>query len=701
MSTIWRGRIASLSPVDVAPFGIAAMYIYGVASSVFFPLNGMVDWIAILAGWVGLITGAYRNRGGLPDWRLTASVAAVIVLLAFGAAVTPINFDSGLYQLQVMKYVETEPVPLGIANIQDRLGFNSATIVLGSLLDGALFGRDGSFLITAAIFLLFAVSCLVRCRMAWSGAAGPFTGLFAGILLCLWFGNLNGLLFEWFSHGPNGDIPGAIFCSWAFVTFFSLVERTAETDSAAPEFLLLTCCCVLAAAIKLSQAPVLALLPIVWRICLSSSTRSSMKSPHGPLMPIALVGIAWFGFGIMTSGCLAFPLPGSCLTFLPWAADPAEAKAQHDAIRAWARTPGVPPAQVLSGWNWISGWTEKMLPYRPIFYSVLSSSLLALLLGGGLRLLRKTSVIGDDSPAAPAVAGTLVRPWLAALAVSAFGVAFWFVQAPDPRFGVGFMLCLASVLAAGIVLVGAGSVWPAAFRDRAGSILAGILLLASVSEALALSSERESSPVLAWRNPPAPKMRDLRTQSGLAIRTPINGTQCWAESEICVAYDRSRLSTRRIFGRTAFTVEGSGGASQSFAAAPAGPFNSAVFDSSVWGEEAASFANRAYTVRWLRKSTPFTIESETARAASVRISLGSHDGPREVELIVNGQSTSPPQPVEKNFFASGPQELSFPVQLTAGRNTFELRSLKDCTEISPGRPACLLLVGDIEVGGAK
>ncbi|MFN0106892.1 MAG: hypothetical protein ACKV2U_32965, partial [Bryobacteraceae bacterium] len=281
---IWRGRIASLCAADTVPFGLAAMYVFGVAASLIWPLSGSVDWIAILIGWAGAGVSVYENRRNLHSPRLLAFLCVLAVLLAFGAVVTPVNFDAGLYQMQVMKYVQTEPVPLGIANIQDRLGFNSSMIVIGALLEGSLLGGDGSFLLSAAIFWCFVVACLERSIRSWSGSAGPFTGLFAAFLLCLWLGNLNGLIFEWFSHGPNGDIPGAIFCCWTFVAFFALVED-AQDDSAGAAFMLLACCCVVGVSIKLSQAPVALLLPIAWRSHLPQAAREALRALRGPILP--------------------------------------------------------------------------------------------------------------------------------------------------------------------------------------------------------------------------------------------------------------------------------------------------------------------------------------------------------------------------------------------------------------------------------
>jgi hypothetical protein len=84
-----------------------------------------------------------------------------------------------------------------------------------------------NFVIVFGILLL-SFFCVEKAVHAWRTGQRTFSGLIAGFFLLGWIANLNGLLFEWYSLGPNGDVPGAVFCCWTVLVFFLMFESLGD-----------------------------------------------------------------------------------------------------------------------------------------------------------------------------------------------------------------------------------------------------------------------------------------------------------------------------------------------------------------------------------------------------------------------------------------------------------------------------------------
>jgi hypothetical protein len=539
-----RGK-STLQMSDLAPFGLSGLYVLGGVANIFFPLDGPIDWLAAMGGWLGCLWAFVGLRGRLPDWRILAVMAALLALVATGTVVTPLNYDAGLYHFQVLKFAERGPIPLGLANIHSRFGFNSAAIVLASLFRGPVFGADGAFLLSAAIFLLFSFSCFEKAFDTWRTGNRTFSGLIAGLFLLGWIANVNGLLFEWYSLGPNGDIPGAVFCCWTVLMFFLTVESVDDEPCLSVNLTLFALCSVLCVVIKVTQGPVLLLLPAAF-LLLRRHWPAPLPSLRLPAMLAGAVALTWLAVGVLTSGCLAFPFASTCLTSLRWTVDPEQTREFNNINRAWARAPGMNPAQALTGWSWLSGWFGVMLPNRPIFRALQVTAALGLVIAGLLRLARARLLRN-------AAARWLHRPALtAALMVSGLGICVWFWAAPDPRFALGFFLSFIVLLWAGVTLGASGDEPNRLFITWAGRIIASLLLLAAAWEVKGLAIERANAPKLAWRTPPAPALRTSVTRSGLTVRIPLHGDQCWDEAGLCAPGEVPDLSQTSRWGHTVY-----------------------------------------------------------------------------------------------------------------------------------------------------
>jgi hypothetical protein len=628
----------------------------------------------------------------------------VIALVSAGTAITPLNFDAGLYHMQVLRFAESSPAVLGLANIHDRFGFNSATVTLAALFRGDILGLDGAFLLSAAIFVLFALYCIESFSRVFGAGAARNTGFVAALFVAVWLVNLNGLLFDWFSLGPNGDVPGAVFCCWAFLAFLTLLELSPEGNAYSLHMLLLFVCASLAVAVKLSQAPVLLLIPLAWYLSRRQAGEGAAPRLRTGITAACAIGATWILQGAASSGCIAYPLAGSCLGVFPWEPAKTAVQATSDAIRAWARAPGMRPEAALSGWAWLDGWTKDMLPNRPIVMPLLLTAAASVVFGGLARLVAAAAQFlkeqnGENAESANRGGDQLAAGRIAGVLVSVIGIAFWFWSAPDPRFGLGMMLSFCAQAAA-LLAFGATSraVAPSAARWL-GFTLAAVLAIAATAESVELAATGAEAQKLAWRRLPAPPLQEIVGASGLKILIPKEGSQCWNAPDICAPAAPRDLAETSFFGRRAFVVHAAGKTQPAGETAKAGPETAQslalTLHPSVWGAETTSRGKQTFRVRWLQKETRFQVSAARAGAAEIRMQLATHGGPRNAALRAGDQTIDAGAPIRKVFWEAGAETVAFRVALRQGGNEFTLVSGSECAEISPGRSGCFLLVDPI------
>ncbi len=139
--------------------------------------------------------------------------------------------------------------------------------------------------------------------------------------------------------------------------------------------------------------------------------------------PAALgIGLPWLARNVALSGCFMFPAAATCLVEEPWSVGPRGAQNLAAWITSWARNPFLAPEEVLGNWRWLRGWPDLYATDENRVLIALFALGLVLALAGGHAITRSVAI-----PFAIAVAGA----------------AYWFLSAPAPRFGFGYLYPLA------------------------------------------------------------------------------------------------------------------------------------------------------------------------------------------------------------------------------------------------------------------
>lgn len=398
--------------------GLVAVNALSTIISLFFPVGGY----ALLS--VMLLCGAlmaFIRSNILLTFSLIKQKQSIIflalpfIVLAFLIALNqPYKYDSGLYHLQNIKWIEAYPVVPGLANLHGRFGFNPNVftfIALTSLF--SVFGQE-IFSVNFVVFGLLAIYFINMLSTIFKKKG--FSNIF--LLLSILFITLV-FLFDDLSS-PTPDFLAIAIPVFVFARLIEITqsERTPEIKTFIPVIIL--CCYIL--TVKLATLPLL-----LMAISLLVKYRPGAKNIALVLFVSTIVVVPWLIRNVVLTGWLIYPLPSVNLFSFDWQVPIAKIIAEKDAVTGWARNPG--PQYLVAAKMGLAGWV-------PIWWTLLTtwgkflviSGLLCPLFVYAAQLVKKFK-------------GEFIAN---AIVFTAFlGVLFWFFLAPDFRFGQAFIVVAA------------------------------------------------------------------------------------------------------------------------------------------------------------------------------------------------------------------------------------------------------------------
>jgi hypothetical protein len=474
--------------------GILGLLSFGFIGCLFHfvtPLTAALQ-VAILGVGIGMAAAVAirRNATGNSKALWIGSAAVCLCVLTFRQA--NLNNDAALYYLQTMRWIREQPVVTGLVNLHGRLAFNSMVFLIGGVAD-----RSGIGWIANLLVILFVlVSLYIRLRSI-AGSQRPAR-------LAFWFAVLASLILldsSWYGVLTADTFTAVLVIYWTCVALGLSASTSLPADIA---MLVLTV--TLAFVVKISSAPLIApTVALVWIYRKQLPVSMLRVASTG-----ALVVLVWMTRGFMLSGCAIYPVSQTCAFGLPWTASKSQLTAESLAIRSWARQPGQADfAKVLKDWAWLPHWFVGALHIRSI------QILMAGVLLGLLALLVERRARRRPGPAV-----VLVATGLAACLV------FWFIAAPDIRFGQGFLLS-AGMLGASAIL--AACFGMPRFAAHVPALLVALMLLLGIR---ALKRERRDY-IYSLSEPATYQVADA---NGHRIFVPKVADLCWNHELPCTPY---------------------------------------------------------------------------------------------------------------------------------------------------------------------
>ena len=527
-----RARLGGPGPAHLdSGDGVAALAILaggGVLLNFVWPLNATVSLSAVALGWL-LAGWRWRLAGwARPTLKFSLLAGAAVLLAALLANFPPDALDSGLYHLQGIAWAESYPAPFGLANLHGRLAFNTTTAPLAALTQLVLWDNTPTanrFLLGALFVCIYLAELLAAWRRPAPGSRRATIFLTLGaVVVCstpVWSTRLTVSI-----NSPNSDWPILVLTLLALALTLRALDEPAAVNEALAGTTLIA---ALALTIKLSALPLVGL-PLALVVY---ARRGPGHVAYRPLGALALaaglgLGLPWLARSLVLSGCLAYPVPFTCLPALPWTVAPAGALSEAKWIVSWARMPGPNLAITLHGWGWLPSWWASFIR-DPLVIGAAAV---------GLWGLASACLAGGR--------GARPKDGLSALVVDVpllVGLAAWFFSAPDVRFAAGYLWGAALVAAAGgwqrlsrATRQGAARwLWWAGLGLAA---LGGLWLTGRQATRTAeyFTQAGPAAYVFAWPAVFQPPISARLTLHGDVVAVPADRDECWLTPPPCTPY---------------------------------------------------------------------------------------------------------------------------------------------------------------------
>ena len=489
-------------------------------------VDGAAVAVVIAIGLGGLGTRRLRIadcRLRIDNFRITGIV--IFIALAFLAAdhclLPPCNFDTGLYHLQAMRWIELYAIVPGLGNLHGRLAFNQSYFLYAALLDTgpwhgvAHYWMSGLFPLTLIAQLMLK---LAAPRRGYENATRRLFWLLLAVPVVSQVNNVN-------LAAPSPDLPlFTLALTLALELLDLLLLAPAATRGVPSRVMKIVIIALAGITVKFSfvalgaLAAALALgvgVARLWR----RRQRVVVRLLCGTALCGAAILIPWAARDLLLSGHVGYPLPWLTLP-LPWRVPLPAVRAEMIEIRGLACDPReVFKPWPVRGWGWIPRWASYMNTFQK-FDLFLPLGMVALAMAMALWQRRRgIAPVGSRSM------------WLF-LALPIPALLFWFFTAPHPRFAGGLFWILAA---------GANAFILARFGTRLRVALAvGMVLLSALFAAPTLPFQWPG-PERGFPAIPRVEAVPFVTDSGLRLLTSADGWLCWDMPLPCTPYPKRGL----------------------------------------------------------------------------------------------------------------------------------------------------------------
>jgi len=353
---------------------------------------------------------------------LSAVLLITFVLLLYTTSTTAKNPDTGIYHAQAIRWIETYRAIPGLANIHQRLGYNSSWMIVNAIFSFSFLGGQSFHFMTGYLMLAATVYFLggLQNILNKTSAISDYVKIIFLLGMTLF------MLDQ--ASSPGTDIPAAILVGITMCEAIKLFEERSGDKN--PGVLILFALVAFCLTVKLSAIPIFLLaLPFIFNIFKFKQTKMFWTS----LLTALTIILPFLARNVVLTGYLVYP----GLTFSPINFDwriPAEiVKRESEVIRWFATLPNssIERYQSLSFKAWSREWLlDLSLKHKALIGCniLLPIIMLALLSNKTWRdHLKKNAFM------------------LYLFASSLLGILFWFISAPAVRFGYGFLLATIAI----------------------------------------------------------------------------------------------------------------------------------------------------------------------------------------------------------------------------------------------------------------
>ncbi|HUI87830.1 MAG TPA: hypothetical protein VLX61_03805 [Anaerolineales bacterium] len=406
--------------------GMAILTTVGSFLSLFVPLAGTAIVLTTLGGiLIAVLTRPWKHLS-VPSYHPLVWLLLAVVTIAIleNATHKPTNYDTALYHAQVIHWIESYRVVPGLANLHDRLAYNSSWLVLVASLSFAFLGLQ-SFHLTNSVIVLTATMYFGQSFQSLIQKQYTLANIAKAILFFLPLG-----LYASDLSSPGTDLPPALM-AWVLT---ALILEKVETGGLDFDMHSVVIFILSAFAVTVKLSVVVLFAPSLL-LLIQLFGHQDWQRAAALLTTALIVFLPWLLRSVVLSGYLIFPVAQIDLFSFDWKYPLSAAAAVQNETFWFTRFPSNTQEYVgMTAAQWVPIWFHQL----PKGHKILVAA--ALISPVGLPALKFNG-------AGRRVAGTCMLAFL----LNYLGIFFWLFTAPSFRFGYTYLL--ASIILGGAPVI--------------------------------------------------------------------------------------------------------------------------------------------------------------------------------------------------------------------------------------------------------
>ena len=501
----------------------------------FTPLSPVVTSALVLIGFLFFIwQNLKRPKIAFSVWFYLVAAGSFILIAGYGLD-NNLYSDVVAYHFPTVEWIKNYKIVFGLANLHDRLGFNSIWHLTSSLSNPNLrwqSSMDYASIVFLWVYLINVYYLPEKLRfLGWIGR---------GVAFLIW-GKATFLI----NLGlPATDLPSTICCLLFYEKILTIFEKNKMAQKDFVEIFLIY---IFTFQLKLSQI----FLIFPFSVLIFSYRENIFIWVKGKKAKFLALGFLmmfpWLLRSFFLSGCWLFPAAQSCFPKTPWSLPLADVALVKFHVLSWARVQNL-SLDAFSWVEWFPAWAQMQFLKFHIQFFVFSSLAAAFLLIYNKVRNRKQQVC--SVPLMPA-------PFL--LYVSIYVVLIlWFIQGPDPRFAMGSFIFLQALI---IYFICNQFISLMRYKVYLKTCLV-LILCVYLQDMLRISSSAFlKSPIWSDRFDESDRFtfKNKISMHGVAYKVPdltkYTEGGCWLEKGFCANQERPFLAQIRIGSYLLFSTQ--------------------------------------------------------------------------------------------------------------------------------------------------
>ena len=401
--------------------------------SLFAPINIISLFVFIAIGTTGLFFFYHEFKQSTAQYDKTETrvflyivLLALIIITCLGAyKIWPGTFDTDLYHAQIIRWYNEHGTPPGLGNLHSRLAFNSSWLSLAALFDNGIWDNRSAWIMSALALLggtLYFLHELVFSRN--NGIRLYAICILAWLLLKTGSGTATPSLY----YDTPVHILNAVIVLEAYYLFIGYSRNLSKKEiNEVANLLMLGVSAFMIKPIGAVSLLFSGMLTLFWFI---RNTKQSVSSWFKIYTPALCAFTVWVTKNVFLSGYPIYPLPIFPISF-DWTMPFNTVESLYKTVLAWARMPGPDYMQSLENGFlfWFKLWFIGNIKSKAFLFLVGFPSFLSIIIW--FLVIRYNDI----------------KKTFYFLFWTLFSIAYWFLTAPDIRFGDGFFwVCMGTAL---------------------------------------------------------------------------------------------------------------------------------------------------------------------------------------------------------------------------------------------------------------